>query len=136
MGQGSEKRTSSERRSVLTNLQRTRAKKEADRRDDGRNYSMEGLRLGSLLAQLQAVQAVQGLSELKPKGRNKKNRFTFSDDAKERVSQRQWLLFKADWLEALLEDTLAELEALDLFEKQLESNKGSAETGPKTKPKA
>lgn len=77
---------------------------------------MEGLRLGTLLNQLQALQAIQGLQELVPKGKGKKRRFTFSEDQEERARQRQWLTFKADWLEALLEDTVDELEVLNQYE--------------------
>lgn len=70
----------------------------------------------NLLNQLQALQAVQGLQELKPKGRGKKYRFDIPEDPKERASKRRWLTFKADWLEAILEDTLDELEALNRSE--------------------
>lgn len=76
-------------------------------------YSLEGLRLSSLLQQLQALQAVQGLVELRPKDKSQKNRFQIPEDPQERAAQRQWLQFKADWLEALLEDAIAELEALE-----------------------
>ena len=79
-------------------------------------YSLEGLRLSGLLQQLQALQAVQGLVELRPKGKGTKNRFEIPEDPKERAAQRQWLQFKADWLEALLEDAIEELTALEKAE--------------------
>jgi len=102
--------------SKLHELQKKRKTLEDNKRNDKRGYTMEGLRLTSLINQLQALQAIQGLQELTPKGNTKKNRFKFSEKKDERERQRQWLTFKADWLEALLEDTVSELEALNQFE--------------------
>ncbi len=89
---------------------------EDEKRADDKGYTMEGLRLGTLLRQLQALQAIQGLQEIVPKGDRKKQRFTFSENPEERARQRQWLQFKADWLEALLNNTISELEALNKYE--------------------
>jgi len=100
----------------LRRLQQARKSIEGQKRGDSKGYSMEGMRLVALLNQLQALQAVQGLQELAPDRKNSARRFKFSDSADERKSQRQWLMFKADWLESLLEDTVSELEALNEFE--------------------
>lgn len=62
------------------------------------------------------MQAVQGLQELRPKGKGKTSRFDIPEDPKERAAKERWLMFKADWLEALLEDTLDELQALERSE--------------------
>jgi hypothetical protein len=77
---------------------------------------MEGLRLGALLRQLEALQALQGLQELKPSPGEPERRLKISDDPAERARQRQWLRFKADWLEALLESTLKDLEDIEAAE--------------------
>ena len=53
--------------------------------------------------------------ELVPRDEIVKRRHQIPADAKERAHQRQWLMFKADWLEALLEDTVHEIEALDQY---------------------
>jgi hypothetical protein len=74
---------------------------------------------------MQALQAVQGLQELKPKGKGTKYRFDIPEDPKERASKRRWLMFKADWLEALLEDALDELEAIDRYEDSGERGSGN-----------
>jgi len=112
--------------SNLHELQKRRKALEDKRRSDKRGYTMEGLRLTSLINQLQALQAIQGLQELTPKGNTKKNRFKFSENDEERDRQRQWLTFKADWLQALLEDTVSELEALNQFE-GLDNNENEVE---------
>jgi len=83
--------------------------------------SLEGLRLGSVLRQMEALQALQGLQELNPAASEKKHRLKISADPEERERQKQWLRFKADWLEALLESTLSDLEKLEAF-KEGESN--------------
>jgi len=116
------KKGSHQYRSDLLQLQKKRYAIEAKKRKDGRGYSLEGLRLGSLLNQLSALQAVQGLQELKPnKERGQKRRFTIPEDPKERSLQRRWLMFKADWLQALLEDTIDELEALNQYEASVDA---------------
>jgi hypothetical protein len=119
------KRSAAEYQEALRKLQsaRTASRLEAD--DDPRSYSLEGLRLAGLLRQMQSLQAVQGLAELRPKEKGTKRRFVFSEDARERAAQRQWLLFKADWLESLLEDAVDELLALNDFE-----SKGKRQDGP------
>ncbi len=100
----------------LGKLKKRRKILEDSKRDDSKGYTMEGLRLGTLLKQLQALQAIEGLQELAPKDRGKKSRYEFSENQEERGRQRQWLTFKADWLQALLEDTVSELEALNKYE--------------------
>jgi hypothetical protein len=101
----------------LRALQQRRADIEQEKRGDGRNYSLVGLRLVSVLNQLQALQAIQGIQELLPKDRTGRSRTRIPDDPKERAQQRQWLMFKADWLESLLEDTVREIDALDASER-------------------
>ena len=103
-------------RSNLRQLQKRRNSADQKKRDEGKGYSLENLKLTNLLNQLQALQAVQGLQELRPKGKGKKYRFEIPRDEKERASMRRWLMFKADWLEALLEDALDELEALQGYD--------------------
>lgn len=76
--------------------------------------SLEGLRLGALLRQMEALQALQGLQELNPVSDGGPP-FKISEDPEERERQGQWLKFKADWLEALLESTLGDLERLEAF---------------------
>lgn len=93
-----------------------------------RRQSLEGLRLGGLLRQLEALQALQGLKELQPSEPGKAPRFKPSSDPQERARQRQWLMFKADWLEALLESTLAELEEMN----RLDDPEETRRDGPKT----
>ena len=129
MGTPKKHKSLDEQRANLLQMQQKRNKLQTDKRGDSRNYSLEGLRLGSLLSQLQALQAVQGLQELRPKGQTKEARYDFSEDPKERASQRQWLMFKADWLEALLEDTLGTLEALDAYENESQPERDSCEPG-------
>ena len=121
------------RRSDLVHRQKRRNKLETDHRGDDRSYSLEGLRLGQLLSQLQALQAVQGLQQIKPRGKHEKGKYEFSTNPAEQSSHRQWLMFKADWLEALLEDTLDELEALDAFDADAKANQddpGKEDAGP------
>jgi hypothetical protein len=108
-------RTAAELQKQLSSLQAQR-QAAALENTPGIKYSLEGLRLSGLLQQLQALQAVQGLVELRPKSKSKKNRFQIPDDPQERAAQRQWLQFKADWLEALLEDAIFELTALEKAE--------------------
>jgi hypothetical protein len=105
-------RTAEERREALEALQERKCADEVRRRDDDRSFSLEGLRFTALLSQLQALQAIQGLTEFKPRGRGGP-RFEVPEDPKERGKQRQWLQFKADWLEAMLEDTLDALSVMD-----------------------
>ena len=73
----------------------------------------------TVLNQLQALQAIQGIQELLPTEKSIRNRLNISEDVRERAQQRQWLMFKADWLESLLEDTVREIEALDAYERQI-----------------
>jgi hypothetical protein len=91
-------------------LQKRRRKLEVSRPS---RQSLEGLRLGALLRQMEALQALQGLQELNPATEG--HRFKISDDPEERERQGQWLKFKVDWLEALLESTLSDLERLEAF---------------------
>ena len=86
------------------------------RRGAEQRQSLEGLRFSSLMKQMQALQAIQGLQELAPGNPGEKRRLVFSDDPQERAHQRQWLEFKADWLQAVLADTIDEIEKLDEFE--------------------
>ena len=121
------------RRTRLTQLREKHKDLQHGQRTDERGFSLEGLRLGSLLSQLQALQAVKGLQELRPKPKDKGvPRYEFSEDKRERASQKQWLMFKADWLEALLEDTITELDALEKFEAKLEEQ--SREGQPPNEP--
>jgi hypothetical protein len=100
----------------LRQLQLDRAKAEDKRRSDGRNYSLSGMKLVTVLNQLQALQAIQGIQELLPKDEAAKSRYKIPEDSQERARQREWLMFKADWLEAILEDTVHEIEAIDAWE--------------------
>lgn len=100
----------------LQQLRKARKAVEDRQRGDGAGYTMEGLRLVTVLNQLQALQAIQGLQELTPKKSNRASRYEISRDKDERDRQRQWLTFKADWLETLLEDTVSELEAINRYE--------------------
>jgi hypothetical protein len=115
-----------DRRARLRDLKRARRGLEPEH---GSRQSLEGLRLGALLRQLEALQALQGLQELKP-GAATPRRLKISDDPAERARHRQWLRFKADWLEALLESTLEELEALEAYETPAEPKPEGA--GPQT----
>src|SRR5262249_57731486 len=99
-------------------LQARRSDSEKKQRADGRNYSLTGLRLTTVLNQLQALQAIQGMQELMPKDRAAQRRWKVSEDPKERAQLRQWLTFKADWLESLLEDTVREIEFLDAQQRE------------------
>jgi hypothetical protein len=103
----------------LRALQERRTNDEQAARGDERNYSLVGLRLVTVLNQLQALQAIQGIQELLPKEKSVRQRLKIPEDAKERAQQRQWLMFKADWLESLLEDSIREIEALDAYERKL-----------------
>lgn len=102
-------------RDKLMDLEKRLQRSSARRRDDERNYSLEGLRLVNVLKQVQALQAVEGLAAFRP-NKDRNRRFQFSEDPVERMRQRQWLAFKADWLAALLDDACSEIEALDAFE--------------------
>lgn len=106
-----------ERRSVFQRLVRKREGMEVGRRLEQR-HSLEGLRLSALMKQMQALQAVQGLTELAPRKDRDSTRFAIPTDEEERKRHRQWLEYKADWLQAVLEDTLNELEALDRYESE------------------
>jgi hypothetical protein len=101
---------------TLRDLQKVRKSVSDKKRKDKRGYSLEGLRFASLLNQLQALQAIQGLKEIRPRQSFEKSRFEIPKDPIERANQRRWLMFKADWLEALLEDTVKELEAMNRYE--------------------
>jgi hypothetical protein len=116
-----------------TLFQRLVKRREAGDRSRGKEQrqSLEGLRLATLMKQMQALQAIQGLQELAPKKENQGRRYEPSTDPEERVRQRQWLEFKADWLQAVLEDTLSELEALDRFERELNALPGAASRNSK-----
>ena len=116
-----------DRRSLYQRLVKKREENEKGRRGEQR-YSLEGLRLAGLLKQMQALQAVQGLQELAPRKPGTPVRFSISPDREERARQKQWLEFKADWLQAMLEDSLAEIEALDRFERELKADSGATET--------
>jgi hypothetical protein len=120
------KTPSIDRRSLFQRLVKKREENEKGRRGEHR-YSLEGLRLAGLLKQMQALQAIQGLQELAPRKPGTPVRFAISPDREERARQRQWLEFKADWLQAMLEDSLAEIEALDRFEAELKAGNGAAE---------
>jgi hypothetical protein len=96
------------------------------KRGNEQRQSLEGLRLATLMKEMQALQAIQGLQELAPKGNAQGGRYQPSTDPEERTRQRQWLEFKADWLQAVLEDTVSELEALDRFEMELNALSGTA----------
>ena len=121
---------SGERRSLFQRLVKRRENAERGRRSEQRQ-SLEGLRLAALLKQMQALQAIQGLQELAPRKSPNEARFQFSPDPEERARQRQWLEYKADWLQAVLEDTVAELEAMDRFDAdlaQVNENHGAKKT--------
>ncbi len=122
-------------REALQRLQKERFDLESARADPEQgetlNYSMRGLRLTSLLRQLQALQAVQGLQEVTPKAKGK-TRFKIPDDPVERATLRQWLAFKADWLEALLEETIQELETLVKQEQTRQATSGDDTRGQET----
>lgn len=117
-----------DRRSLFQRLVKKREENEKGRRGEQR-YSLEGLRLAGLLKQMQALQAIQGLQELAPRKPGTPVRFAISPDREERARQKQWLEFKADWLQAMLEDTLAEIETLDRFEAELKAGNGAAGSG-------
>ncbi len=117
-----------DRRSLFQRLVKKREENEKGRRGEQR-YSLEGLRLAGLLKQMQALQAIQGLQELAPRKPGTPVRFAISPDREERARQKQWLEFKADWLQAMLEDTLAEIETLDRFEAELKTGNGAAGSG-------
>jgi hypothetical protein len=116
------KLTPTQYRESLAKLQKNKAAIQHRLRDDDRSYSLEGLRLAGLLQQMQSLQALQGLAELRP-SEKKTHRYHFPADSNEREKKRQWLLFKSDWLEALLEETLHELQSLTEFEEGLELHK-------------
>jgi hypothetical protein len=118
--------TTADRRERLRNRQQARR----DLEPSQARQSLEGLRLGALLRQLEALQAVQGLEELKPTAEGDRRRLKISDDPGERARQRQWLRFKADWLEALLDSTLRDLEAMDAFESTGQIGAGGTDAGP------
>ena len=108
----------SDRRSIFQRLLKRRETAERGRRSEQRQ-SLEGLRLAALMKQMQALQAIQGLQELAPSKRPGEPRLAISPDPEERTRQRQWLEYKADWLQAMLEDTVSELEAMDRFDADL-----------------
>lgn len=104
-----------DRRSQFQRLVQRREKSEHDRGLQQRQ-SLEGLRLAALMKQMQALQAIQGFQELTPQQRDSGDRSQIPTNREERARQRQWLEYKADWLQAMLEDALTQLEALDRFE--------------------
>jgi hypothetical protein len=110
-------------RHKLIELQKKRRKIEGSK---PRRQSLEGLRLGSVLRQMEALQALQGLQELNPAVPEGGRSVKIPADPEERERQKQWLRFKADWLEALLEHTLADLEKFEAFqEKDNDQTSGS-----------
>jgi hypothetical protein len=113
-----------DRRSLFQRLVQRREANEKGRRGEQR-YSLEGLRLAGLLKQMQALQAIQGLQELAPRKPGTPARLSISPDPDERARQRQWLEFKADWLQAMLEDALGEIEMLDRFKAGLATEAGN-----------
>jgi len=112
--------SSGERRGAFQRLLKKREQAEHGRGREQRQ-SLEGLRLAALMKQMQALQAIQGLQELAPKKGGQQGRLQIAADPEERARQRQWLEYKADWLQAVLEDTVAELESMDRFEADLAS---------------
>lgn len=128
----SKKKTTSpkERRERLRALEAAKKNAVAEKRGDGRGYSLEGMRFATLLNQLQALQALQGLGELSTDDNAPDKRLEFSEDATERANQYQWLTFKADWLESLLEDTIDKLEALVAYEQQHNASASEDDEGP------
>ena len=95
--------------------------------------SLEGLRFGALMKQMQALQAIQGLQELAPRKTPKGGRFEIAADPEERARQRQWLEFKADWLQSMLDATLDEIDRLYRFETEAANGTGGAgEASPPT----
>ncbi|MEM9445740.1 MAG: hypothetical protein AAGA18_10350 [Verrucomicrobiota bacterium] len=115
-----------EMRAKLSSMQKRRRQAALKNREMV-DYSLEGLRLTGVLQQLQALQAIQGLAELKPKKRSKSQRFHISENDAERAMMKQWLQFKADWLEALLEDAMDELVAIEDFEEKLNKTSNKEE---------
>ena len=107
-----------DRRSVFQRLVKRREKSEHARHVQQRQ-SLEGLRLSALMKQMQALQAIQGFQELAPHSKGTDTRHEIATNKEERARQRQWLEYKADWLQALLEDTLTQLEGMDHFEEEL-----------------
>lgn len=116
------------RRSKFQELLKRRDDNERGRGREQR-HSLEGLRLSALLKQMQALQAIQGLQELAPRKPGAPARFEFATNAEERARQRQWLEYKSDWLQAMLEDAITELEALDAFERDLTAAGGAGGPG-------
>lgn len=123
----STKASSGNRRSAFQRLMKRRENSEQSGHTQQRQ-SLEGLRLAALMKQMQALQAIQGFQELAPRPKGAGSRHKIPTDAEERSRQRQWLEYKADWLQALLEDTLSELEALDRFESEIRAQ-GSPDSG-------
>ncbi|MDP3939697.1 MAG: hypothetical protein Q8R92_16395 [Deltaproteobacteria bacterium] len=128
---------SSDRRSVFQRLIKRREKSEHERHVQQRQ-SLEGLRLSALMKQMQALQAIQGFQELAPHAKGSDTRHEIATNKEERARQRQWLEYKADWMQALLEDTLTQLEAMDQFEVDLpegeKTGAGLAGAPPQGKP--
>ncbi len=112
------KPTSGDRRSMFQRLVQRRGKAEHERGIQQRQ-SLEGLRLAALMKQMQALQAIQGFQELAPRQKTDGGRSQVPTNREERARQRQWLEYKADWLQAMLEDALFQLESLDHFEADL-----------------
>lgn len=118
-----------DRRSMFRRLMQRREKAEHARGGQQRQ-SLEGLRLAALMKQMQALQAIQGFQELAPQNRDSGDRTQIPTNREERARQRQWLEYKADWLQAMLEDALTQLEALDRFEADLPRDEGTVEQLP------
>ena len=101
-------------------LQRLNEQKAALEKAAGESapYTARTVRLAAMISQMQALQAVQGMAELRPKDKIKGRRFEIPEDARERAEQRSWLMFKADWLEAILEETIDQLDLIDQYDQE------------------
>jgi hypothetical protein len=111
-------------RRKLIELQKKRRKFEEAK---PHRQSLEGLRLDTVLRQMEALQALQGLQELNPSASKGGRSLKIPADPEERERQKQWLRFKADWLEALLESTLLDLEKFESFKEGDEPRKPAPE---------
>jgi hypothetical protein len=114
-----------DRRSRFQRLVKRREKAEHDRGMLQRQ-SLEGLRLSALMKQMQALQAIQGFQELTPPAKGSDTRYEIATNKEERARQRQWLEYKADWLQAMLEDALTQIDGLDRFEEELPEGQRTA----------
>jgi hypothetical protein len=114
-----------ERRSAFERLIKRRDASERAHAGEARR-SLEGLRFAALMKQMQALQAIQGLQELAPRKTPEGGRLEISTDPAERERQRQWLEFKADWLQSMLDATLNELDRLYRFEAETSAGANGA----------